>query len=317
MPIVMLVSHVFLQDLPLPKPTGSYEVGAWSLQWTDIERDERATEDPYDKRQVLLKLYYPTADTKGTRASYYNDPDAYAPIWDQSDIDLIKRVKTNAIANAKPYPQRSGFPLILLSHGWQGSHASLTIISEELASHGYVIAALDHPYMGHIALSSDVVTEATEKQFHSYDEVMQFYAADLDFVIAQLIKWTEQPDSAFVHHIDFTRVIAVGHSSGFLAARGLALRNRSVSCMVNIDAPGVENSELATYQTKIINIRTERLKPIDASFLDQHRNIKQINIPNASHGSVTDWDYLTAKSEAQREHALMLVRQIAQAILDY
>ena len=63
-----------------------------------------------------------------------------------SSFDLILfgagKNTQNAVMNAKA---RSGtFPLVVFSHGYGGERRQSTFFCTHLASHGYVIAAMDH-----------------------------------------------------------------------------------------------------------------------------------------------------------------------------
>ncbi len=53
-------------------------------------------------------------------------------------------MRTNARTGARPAPGKH--PLVVLSPGFWPHHATLTTLAEELASHGYVVALLDHAY---------------------------------------------------------------------------------------------------------------------------------------------------------------------------
>lgn len=54
---VLLASY--LPVFQLPKPSGAYQVGAFSRLLTDKERDEVYTEDSEDKRKLLVQVWYP------------------------------------------------------------------------------------------------------------------------------------------------------------------------------------------------------------------------------------------------------------------
>jgi alpha-beta hydrolase superfamily lysophospholipase len=105
-------------------------------------------------------------------------------------------------AEAKP---KSGmrFAVVLLSHGWEGTRSEYTSVAEDLASHGYAVFGVDHPYMGRIALPIGEVTEPTERQFHCPAEIVAYYARDLEFVIARIGEMNrEDPDQLFVGKFD-------------------------------------------------------------------------------------------------------------------
>src|SRR5258708_11066403 len=54
--------------------------------------------------------------------------------------------KTHVVENA-PMPKGGRrFPLLLFAHGWGNPAFLYTAELEDIVSHGYVIAAIDHPY---------------------------------------------------------------------------------------------------------------------------------------------------------------------------
>ena len=58
----------------------------------------------------------------------------------------MARVRTNARRNARPLEGLGGYPAIVFSPGYGVPHALYTSLFEDLASHGFVVIALDHTY---------------------------------------------------------------------------------------------------------------------------------------------------------------------------
>ena len=93
----------------------------------------------------MAQFWYPTAAT-GPPAAYLC-PAVARFIAKNNGVApaLLQGVKLNATANAAPLQRRGGWPVVLFSPGFgveRGLYASLT---EDLASHGYVVVAIDHP----------------------------------------------------------------------------------------------------------------------------------------------------------------------------
>ena len=55
-------------------------------------------------------------------------------------------MQTHAVANAMPSAAPALFPVLVFSPGGGALPALYTSLCEDLASHGYLIAAIDHPY---------------------------------------------------------------------------------------------------------------------------------------------------------------------------
>ena len=60
--------------------------------------------------------------------------------------DALSTVETNAVGNATPAGQQRSLPLVVLSPGFTSPRSTLTALAEDLASHGYVVAGIDHTY---------------------------------------------------------------------------------------------------------------------------------------------------------------------------
>ena len=62
------------------------------------------------------------------------------------------KVKSNSFSNAKADNQNGPYPLVIFSHGLGGNRTQNTIIIEELASHGYVVIAIEHAYDANVSI---------------------------------------------------------------------------------------------------------------------------------------------------------------------
>jgi dienelactone hydrolase len=108
----------------------------------------------------------------------------------------------NAVMNAKA---RSGtFPLVVFSHGYGGERRQSTFFYTHLASHGYVIAAMDH--VGNTAI--ELLTGQAAGDAESINRFMQSRPVDASFVIDQMLAGASGLD------IDEDRIGMSGHSFG-------------------------------------------------------------------------------------------------------
>ena len=117
---------------------------------------------------------------------------------------------------------------------------------EDLASHGYVVAALTHPYDATLTLFPDgrrvVIDMASrppqgspeEKQIAYENQRIEWWAADIRFVLDELthIEVTKPPATTFAGHLDLEHAAAFGHSvGGEAAARACQLDTRLQACL--------------------------------------------------------------------------------------
>lgn len=125
----------------LPAPTGSAPVGRRTLHLTD-----RARRDPFASgrraRELGVTLWYPAQSRRGRPATYVSP--ALARLLAEDGMSGAATIATNAIEDARPAPGRR--PLVLFSPGYGMSRLSFQQLGEELASRGYVVAAVDHTY---------------------------------------------------------------------------------------------------------------------------------------------------------------------------
>jgi hypothetical protein len=133
----------------LPEPTGPHAVGTQYYYWTDEERPDEYNTDPGDFRKVSVQIWYP-AELKGNeqRLPYMRKEAAraFAHFQDLPGflIDHLALVSTHAYLGVDVAQTGEPFPVITYStSGLMSSHMTLF---EELASHGYVVACIGHPY---------------------------------------------------------------------------------------------------------------------------------------------------------------------------
>jgi pimeloyl-ACP methyl ester carboxylesterase len=313
-------SQVALNQLELPTPTGPLAIATKIYVWTDRSRNEKASNNPQDFRQLVVQVWYPTEDVSGPTTPYVPMLSAYRKVWDDADVKAAERVVTHSRLDKKP---RTGmnFPIVIFSHGWQGTRSEYTSIAEDLASHGYAVFGIDHPYMGRVAYLDGHVTESTEDQFQSRAEIMNYYAQDIRFAIDEISKLAAaDPDGTFTGILKLSRIATIGHSSGFVAAGTACRFDRRISACVNLDAPGFSAADLDGLTQPLLWVRLERAGPVPPDFLKSAPSpVYELRTVGTKHGSVEDWDYLEAKTPVLRDKAagsLQLIRKYLIVFLD-
>lgn len=152
--LILVVGWFLPQVLPvfsLPKPTGIYQVGSkWIHVKTDF--DEVITKDPFDKRELMVKMWFPTDDiSKGEREPYVDKANRLGfirkysmgilPSW---TINYLDRVKTYVYEGVPIVQQK--FPVLIFSPGYGSKSTGYYALLSELASHGYIIVNVSHTY---------------------------------------------------------------------------------------------------------------------------------------------------------------------------
>ena len=134
----------------LPAPTGRYPIGTTTWRLVDESRRETLSGSG-EPRNVEVHAWYPAASADAPRAPYLRDglPEVQtfatmigAP---ESTFDALTDVRTHAGLDA-PIAPSGKFPVLVFSHGYTGSASASTALLEDLASHGYAVLSVVHPY---------------------------------------------------------------------------------------------------------------------------------------------------------------------------
>lgn len=293
-------------------PSGPYDVGHLLLDWVDSTRAELATENPTDRRALITEIWYPAEPGTGQAAAYLTRLDAYGAVWDDETIDHLQTVEVPWRDDAVVAEGR--FPVLLFSHGWSSRVASYSTLLANVASHGYVVVGIDHPYLGRVAMADGTVTDPTEDHFGGQRETEDFYAADVMFVLDRLTDLDQVGMLEGALALD--RIAASGHSSGFGSVMsGAAALDPRISALISFDS-GVGRAvrELGLTQPLLL-VRADSASYTDLFFRGPKVNPKgtiydvnffrryegtfyDLVVPGTTHGSVFD-GYLWAEDQEE------------------
>jgi predicted dienelactone hydrolase len=130
-------------DAPELAPLGHYAVGLRSLHLrqaaqADVLDYDSARGAPLRDRVLDVELWYPAQPKRGAPATNYSGSLPSEPPLPPARFS----VPGLAVRDAPPAGQ--AFPLVVISHGMSNDVAALTWLTENLASKGYVVAAIRH-----------------------------------------------------------------------------------------------------------------------------------------------------------------------------
>jgi dienelactone hydrolase len=153
--------------------------------------------------------------------------------------DALSTVRTNAVSDATPAGRERALPLVVLSPGFTNSRSALTALAEDLASHGYVAAGIDHTYesFGTTFPGGRVTTclarETRRRGEGFWEKVVAGRAADVSFVLDELTG--AHPAWPGAGLIDPSRMAMAGHSAGGAAAISAMLADSRIRAGIDMD----------------------------------------------------------------------------------
>src|SRR6266508_5510909 len=194
--------------IALPPPSGRVAVGTVSQRWVDASRPDPFL--PGRRRELMVQLWYPATGTAGFPPARYLPAGAAraferlggiaTPVFDR--IGLHARSGTPVVSGRHP--------LVLFSPGFGMLTGFYTSLLEELASQGFIVLAIDHPY------DAEVVElpggRLVRKRFSDPppDRALSIRIADLRFVLDRLPRLNARGRLAGL--LDPSRIGTFGHS---------------------------------------------------------------------------------------------------------
>lgn len=159
--LLVAVSVVLSAGLPvvaLPAPAGPHVVGATSFSLVDASRSNAWSGAPDEKRELYVQVWYPGVLDDGGREPRVRT------LWEElhrGELDrftlftrYLRGVPTHSYADIALSPADAPYPVIVFSHAIVSFAEQNTLLMEHLASHGYVVFAISHPYASMRVMSS-------------------------------------------------------------------------------------------------------------------------------------------------------------------
>lgn len=238
----------------LPRPDGPDPVGTTVVELVDEDRLDRYGSAPTGPRRLVLQVWYPADREAPVRPGPWIPAGSrvgrHAASWlgfPPFTLDHVGLVQSHATPDAPPTPRPGALPVILYSHGWGGSRTIQAGLAESLASHGYVVAALDHTHAAVatsfpdgevVPIDPAALPEGASGQVYDVaaERLVETFAEDLAFALDEL-EAGAVPE--LTGRLELDAVGVVGHSTGGGAAVELCADDRRCAAVVGFD-PWVE-----------------------------------------------------------------------------
>lgn len=233
--VMLIVTAGLMYAFPvfkLPEPTGEFKVGTQTFHLVDTNREEIFDEARDGKRELMVQVWYPAQAGTGKHAPFVPDPQILH--YMAADYGLpgftfqhLKYVSSHAYSGAEVSSAQTSYPLILANPGNGSSRFLHTSQAENLASHGYIVAVIDHTYNTFATVFPDgrITTSTTNDLFSpnndyrtgraARDKLGKVLTDDVAFALDQfeLIQSGQIP-SLLKGRIDLGHVGVFGHSIG-------------------------------------------------------------------------------------------------------
>lgn len=139
-----------LPILELPSPSGPHLVGTTSFSVTDAARRDVLSPNPEAQRELFVDVWYPAESSHQTNLPYPQTlwSELYTGEMDRVRFftDYMRQIDTHSYPNLPVVDSKGSLPIVLFNHGLQMFTSQNTLLMEHLASHGYVVFSIAHPY---------------------------------------------------------------------------------------------------------------------------------------------------------------------------
>lgn len=175
---------------------------------------------------------------------------------DEARIETYADTEKNRSVTVKMwYPQEEGtFPLIVFSHGATGMIDSNFSTCQELASNGYVVASIGHPYQammvrdtaGNVTLIdpeflNDVMNDSPDtpehrqRLFASTQEWIKIRSGDINFVLDTILAKKAAGTSVACSRVNGAKIGLFGHSLGGAAVVNVGRQRTDISAVIDLE----------------------------------------------------------------------------------
>ena len=313
-----------------PVPKGEYAVG--TLTYTVYnDRKETMYCNPGGSRSIPARVYYPVRkeSVEGLlKAQYMSEAMCkslaktfFLPV-SYKKLEKEGRNRSECYIDA-PFIEGQKFPLIIFNHGYISYREGNSYLLIELASHGYVVISVGHPYEALLTEFDDGTSVRTAKKlaFKKYsppvkamsamkkftketgtneelaakfDELQKQYCG---FSIERIYEWEKDTLAALRYAkenladlIDFNKGIgAAGLSFGGATSYALCEDEPEFVCGINMDGGLFGNHEEKVLKTPFLHINCEANRNIVARGLIRHsENVYHAVIKDMQHMGFSD-----------------------------
>ncbi len=288
-------NHLITSVLP---PPGPFPVGVANRLLTDPSRRNRYGVST--NGSFMASIWYPAVAQAGKLPALMESPQlAQDPAWSGSWVSFEHCLRSYALPDVLCANRQAPYPVVLYSHGWGDVREEIAERGPYLASHGYVVVAVDHydafgtVFPDGTYLHGEVGTDTTGPGF-------QDRVRDLRFVLDELVKWNGN-DPVFAGRFDLSRIASMGFSWGGQVAAEFCRVDSRCHAAIRLD-PGAFSGDLIRFGLQKPFLQINRPDNTDLDLFNKTAtNAIWFQISATQHANFCDYYPLDASSrEAAR-----------------
>ena len=293
---------------PFFAPAGPHFVGTFSRVLTDATRTNR-----YGLRassSFVVTFWYPAQAKAGNWPAAYADRllAQHRPFWG-AYTNRVPSFVQMASVDAPAAAAHDRFPIIIYTHGLgteqgRGVRTENTEKIQELASHGYIVLAIDHTDAYGVVLPPDqLLVGRNAFSFNFLNDRLK----DIEFLLNYL-EQLNADDSVFRGRLDLDRIGIMGWSfGGGTAGEALRLQDRlKVAVLLDGYLGSMPNlvSKGLTKPFLTMNSPSSGLASDNTTLFNKSpKDVYQLSIKDASHEAFTDNAWIVNPSATTRRRA--------------
>lgn len=237
--------------LQIPKPTGHFGVGKTICSMSDTSRQEK--HGAQGNRELVVYIYYPTQVAHESPYAPDIAPILKANLAQSLNVPLEKMAyldayKEHTQINAPLDPADEKYPLLFFSPGLTDPVELYTSLLEEMASHGYVVCAINHTFGvdptvfpdGRVARIAAELSGFWHGKNGSFEDIAdgehELRVQDAHFVIDRFKNIGSDDPYAFLQHrLEYDAMGMFGHSLGGSVALQICRERSDVKACADLD----------------------------------------------------------------------------------
>ncbi|OJJ41007.1 hypothetical protein ASPWEDRAFT_731661 [Aspergillus wentii DTO 134E9] len=229
----------------LPPSTGPCNVQITPAELVDLSRVDPFSPD-HSKRAIMASSFVPVNCSDESQYSPYVSQKV-AAVMDQMlplvGISFPNVTSKNFMIETKSngsHPSLPGkeYPVIIFSPGMGASRFIYSSLMQSVASMGFVVISVDHPYDSAIVEFPDgksINSLGVKKLRENILTALDTRAKDLSFTLDQLEETPKLIPSSFTGRLQLDKVSVIGHSFGGAAAADVMINDTRFAGGMNLD----------------------------------------------------------------------------------